>query len=257
MPINIDTFRAAAEATSFSSRDIIVKGEGKQATAKLGNFIFSQGKTANNATMAAFKRALEQEFGTLGTHAFDTVVGARSQLNKSLRACDVRKTLSSLKVIRENRFVGELNRQLDISPKMMELSKDDQKAVRRILHDAPFENIVLEDCKTPADVSKAAAKRINAAIETLRKERNFGLETKALGARKSVETSVGAGVNKLMDNVGYILDNAMPEDERQRTDLLDVLTGLIEDFTATTTESADDLVSRIGNEIMIDAKDLR
>jgi len=66
----------------------------------------------------------------------------------------------------------------------------------------------------------------------------------------------GAGVNKLMDNVGYILDNAMPEDERQRTDLLDVLTGLIEDFTATTTESAGDLVSRIGNEIMIDAKDL-
>ena len=89
MSISLDAFKAAASATHFSKRDIVVQGDGKTATARLGNFIFSQGKAANNATMKAFKEALEKEYGSLGTHAFDTVLGSRSQLNKSLRACDI------------------------------------------------------------------------------------------------------------------------------------------------------------------------
>ena len=205
MPITLDTFKAVANSTVFSSRDIVVQEEGKTATAKLGNFIFSQGKTANNATMAAFKEALENEYGSLGTHAFDTVLGSRSQLNKPLRACDVQKTLSSLVPIRRNRFVGEVNRQLDISPKMMELSDDDQKAVRKILHDAPFEKVDLSACHTPEDLSAAAARRIDAAINTLRKERDFGLETTALDARKSVETESGAREATGLKNLSTIL----------------------------------------------------
>ena len=138
MALTLNTFTTLAKATSFSTRDIVVRGQGKETTARLGNFIFSQGKTANNATMAAFKEALEKEYGSLGTHAFDTVLGARSQLNKSLRACDIQRTLSSLVPIRQNRFLGEVNRQLDTSPKMLELSDADQKAVRQKLRDDPF-----------------------------------------------------------------------------------------------------------------------
>ena len=108
MALTLNTFTTLAKATAFSTRDIVVQGQGKNATARLGNFIFSQGKAANNATMAAFKEALENEYGSLGTHAFDTVLGARSQLNKSLRACDIQRTLSSLVPIRQNRFVGEV-----------------------------------------------------------------------------------------------------------------------------------------------------
>lgn len=115
MSVSLDTFRNIAASTAFSSRDIAVRGQGQKATARLGNFIFSQSKAANNATMAAFKEALEKEYGALGTHAFDTVVGSRSQMNKSLRACDVQRTLSSLAPIKENRFIGEVNRQFDIS----------------------------------------------------------------------------------------------------------------------------------------------
>ena len=205
MPITLDTFKAVANSTAFASRDIVVQGEGKAATAKLGNFIFSQGKAANNATMAAFKEALENEYGSLGTHAFDTVLGARSQLNKPLRACDVQKTLSSLVPIRRNRFVGEVNRQLDISPKMLELSDDDQKAVRKILHDAPFEKVDLSACRTPEDISAAAARRIDAAINTLRKEKEFGLETRTLDARTSVETEAGAREATGLKNLSTIL----------------------------------------------------
>ena len=205
MPITLDTFKAVAGLTAFSSRDIIVQGQGKSATAKLGNFIFSQGKAANNETMAAFKEALEKEYGSLGTHAFDTVLGARSQLNKPLRACDVQKTLSRLAPIRRNRFVGEVNRQLDISPKMMELSEDDQKAIRKILHDAPFEKIDLSACRTPEDLSAAAARRIDAAIETLRGQSESGLGTQAIDARKTVEKEAGAREATGLRNLSTIL----------------------------------------------------
>ncbi|MBR4614991.1 MAG: hypothetical protein IKO55_05240, partial [Kiritimatiellae bacterium] len=104
MPLNVDTFRSLVDQTRYGNRDIIVSGEGKNATARLGNFFFSQGKAVNNATMKAFKEALENEYGSLGTHAFDTVLGSRSQLNKPLRACDVQTTLSCLVPIRQNRF---------------------------------------------------------------------------------------------------------------------------------------------------------
>ena len=94
MALTLNTFTTLAKATSFSTRDIVVRGQGKEATARLGNLVFSHGKEANDATMAAFKAALEQEYGVFGTHAFDTVLGSRQQLHKSLRACDVKAALS-------------------------------------------------------------------------------------------------------------------------------------------------------------------
>ena len=81
MPLNVETFRSLVGQTRYGNRDIVVNGEGKNATARLGKFFFSQGKAVNNATMTAFKQALEKEYGSLGTHAFDTVLGSRSQLN--------------------------------------------------------------------------------------------------------------------------------------------------------------------------------
>ncbi len=205
MAISLETFKAAASATHFSKRDIVVQGQGKNATARLGNFIFSQGRAANNATMAAFKEALEKEYGSLGTHAFDTVLGSRSQLNKSLRACDIQRTLSSLVPIRKNRFLGEVNRQLDTSPKMLELSDADQKAVRQKLHDDPLKGVDLAACHTPEDIAAAASRRIDAAIENLRKEKDEGLDTNALGARKSVETIAGAKEPTGLRNLTTIL----------------------------------------------------
>ena len=192
MPIKLDTFRNLAGSTSIYSRDIVVDGEGKKAVARLGNFIISHGKAANNATMAAFKEALKKEYGVAGAHAFDMVLGTRNQLNKSLRACDVLRTLSVIPSIKENRFVGEMNRQLDTSPKIMRLSKADEKTVRDILRAAPLNNIDLENCKKPADLNAAVARRIDQALDELRNQRNGQLETGRLGARKSVETAAKA-----------------------------------------------------------------
>jgi len=186
MSIDIETFRSVANSAFFTSRDIKIEGEGSNATAKLGNFIFSAGKKANAAVMDAFKDALIKEYGALGTHAFDAVLTSRMNLHKSLRACDVKETLSKLQVLRETRFVGEINRQLDTNPKFLQLPQDKQAAIRRTLEDAPFANCKIADCKTPADVSKMVKLRIDRAITE-----NDGddiSQAKALGGRTKTES---------------------------------------------------------------------
>ncbi len=172
MAINLDTFRNVANSAFFSSRDIAIKGEGANATARLGNYVFSAGAKANKAVMDAFRSALENEYGALGTHAFDTVLGSRDQLRKSLRACDVKTVLSRLPQIRENRFLGEIDRQLDVNPKMMQLSDEDAARVRDEIHANLTKNIDLASLKTPHDVSAAAAKRIEHAINSILEDRS-------------------------------------------------------------------------------------
>ena len=60
MSLTIESFRNIADSAWLSSRDIKVNIDGNQATARLGNFIFSQGNKTNDATMAAFKEALDK-----------------------------------------------------------------------------------------------------------------------------------------------------------------------------------------------------
>ena len=158
-PVSLDTFRTLANSVFFSSRDIAVKGEGKTASARLGNFVFSQSAKTNDATMKAFKAALEEEYGVFGRHAFDSVLGQRAELHKSLRACDVKATLSSLATVRKNRFVAEANRQLDTAPKMLELSKEDRLEVRRKVAESISKGVDLSSFKTKQEVSAAAGDR--------------------------------------------------------------------------------------------------
>ena len=61
MSLTLDSFRTTANSTSFWMRDIAIRGEGKTATATLGNYVFSAGKSANKAVMDAFRTALEKE----------------------------------------------------------------------------------------------------------------------------------------------------------------------------------------------------
>ena len=190
MPLTIDTFRAIANSTSFASRDIVVSGADKTATAKLGNFIFSHGAAKNDATMKAFKIALEKEYGVFGTNVFDSVLGARLETHKSLRAMDVQRTLSSLPQIRHNRFVDELNRQLDTTPQMLELSEDDRQKVRDEIKKNILNGIDLTKCTTAGDVAAAAQKRIESAMNSVRLEAG-GLETKDVGPREKLSHETG------------------------------------------------------------------
>ena len=176
MPLTIDAFRTIASQTSFGSRDIAVQGEGDKATARLGNFVFSQSSKVNAAT----------------------IVGARMMTRKSLRACDVTATLSRLDILRRNRFVGELSRQLDTSPKFRELPDALRAKIRADVSKSPYEGCDLASCKTPKDMAHLAAQRINASIA---KNRTADDKSSDISGRKRVEKGVGdmepTGLRKL------------------------------------------------------------
>ena len=169
MPLNIETFSRVANSAIVTSRDIVVQGDGDKAVAKLGNYIFSQGNKANDATMSAFKAALENEYGVFGTHAFDTYVGTRNQLHQSLRASDVKKVLSSLNSVKGVRVAGEMIRLFDTSPKMLQLSDGMRERVRHIVNMDKLSGVDLSGIKNEADVVKAASERLDRAVDEAKK----------------------------------------------------------------------------------------
>ncbi len=197
MPLTIDSFRNAAASAWFSSCDIVIQGQGDQATARLGNYFFSHGTKSNDATMIAFRSALEQQYGIFGTNAFDMVVGTRAQLHKSLRASDVKATLSKLEAVKMNHFIDELSRQLDTSPKFRELSDELRQMVRTIINANPSSGS-LHDCSTLADLARKASERIDEAIQNakgfvedrkkLDPNYKVSTEAQALSGRKMTET---------------------------------------------------------------------
>ena len=163
MPIDLNTFRTLAESSWFSSRDIVVQGPDNAKTATLGNLVFSSGEKVNKDTMIAFKAALEAEYGVFGTHAFDTVVGTRQQMKKSLRASDVKATLSHLQSIKEQRFLGELNRQLDVDPTVCSLSPTVRNRLNQLLSAHPYGNppVDLAACRSQEELTDLVAKTIS------------------------------------------------------------------------------------------------
>ena len=190
MPINLQSFVNTAKSAIISSRDITIQGKGENATAKLGNYVFSAGKTSNAAVMAAFKSALEREYGVFGTHAFDTILGERLQTGKSLRACDVKATLSRLESVKVARFSGELSRQLDTNPKFRSLSPELRRKIRSNLSQNPAKGVDVQACKSQADLAHAAVKRLDAAIHYYRTgEKGDDID---LDGRKRLDGKAGA-----------------------------------------------------------------
>ncbi len=184
MALTFDSFHRIAKSAWFGSRDIVVNE--KEGKAKLGHLIFSSGAKRNDATMEAFRSAISHKAGVFGEHAFDTVLSGRQQLHKSLRACDVIAVFSTLEHIKKNRFIGELNRQLDTDPKMLELSKGLQDKVRSILVQSPLGGADLKGCSSQEELTRMVAERIASAIEGARFEAD---EHNALGGDQ-IDTSV-------------------------------------------------------------------
>ena len=223
MPLTVNDFQRVADSAFFTSRDIEI---GKDTSgAKLGNYFISAGKEKNNAVMKAFKEALQNEYGSLGVHAFDTIVGRRNDLNKSLRACDVKKTVSNLMFLKGNRFISELNRQLDTHPKMLSLSEDMQNLVRKELHKCPVADTrkeavnVLKSIRTDEEMSSAVSARLDRSIDELidhiRNEKLLGKETeeelrgkfRALGENHKTEKAVGEREATGLKNLNVIFES--------------------------------------------------
>ncbi len=185
MPLDINSFDTIARSSWFSSRNIVIESN----DVKLGKFLISPGKDANKATMDAFKEALRQEYGIFGVHAFESIVGNRATMNKTLRSGDVKATLSCLNTIRNNRYVNEINRQLDISPKMMELPLGQRLQVRQLLHNTQHSFTEdLKGFKTQEEISHFAESKINEAIAQVTS--GSAPQTVQIGSNTTTEDSV-------------------------------------------------------------------
>ena len=192
MTNNLVDFVNIANSTNLSFRDITVS-KSADGQAKLGNFLVSEGKKANDAAMKAFREALSKEYGVFGEHAFDTVLGHRHEMHQSLRACDVKNTLSKLESIKNTRFMFEINRQLDSNPRFLELSIDMDQMVRAELIANPRNGIDLSTCNDQKTLSALVDKRINDALEMAKqqarakKELNIPVDMENVGWKPVVE----------------------------------------------------------------------
>jgi len=175
MPIAFNDFLQKADSTLFASRDIIVNNARQAQSVKHGNLIFSSGQKLNDATMAAFKEALQQEYGLFGLHAFDTIVGTRAQLHKSLRARDIKAVVSQMETLKQMRFANELERQMTTSPHFLELNDLVKTTVKDIVQqEAKAHAADLKNCKNHEAISKLADQTIMMAIQRAKTDPNIG-----------------------------------------------------------------------------------
>ena len=203
MPLTVDTFRNLANSSRVPARDIVVSGGNEARTARLGNMVFSTAKAVNIATMSAFKEAMEAEYGVFGTQAFDTVLGTRNQLGLSLRVEDVKKTLSHLDNVKRQRWISEMNRQLDSDPKVLALSLDVNRELRAWLQTHRFGDpaVDVSQIASQDELVRRVSETIRLAIPAAMAEVNAGngnIDVKDL-SRANVAAPRGAAVETAPD----------------------------------------------------------
>ncbi|MBQ3683503.1 MAG: hypothetical protein II922_10605 [Succinimonas sp.] len=160
----MSSFENIARDAWISSRDVVVNETGDKAIK--GNLFFSAGKESNDNTMKVFREALSQKYGVFGAHAFDTVLGSRMQLHKSLRVCDIRAVLSKLDTVKNTRLICELNRQLDTDPKILELSAEDRNKVRDEIRGHLRHHSYTSQIQKTEDLSRVASAIIKNTLES-------------------------------------------------------------------------------------------
>ena len=213
MPITFNDFHQLATTAVKDTRDIVVDRLKTPQNVKFAGRVFSPGKDLNDATMAAFKEALQKEYGAFGLHAFDTVVGTRAQLHKSLRACDIKKIVSSMESLKQIRFTNELDRQLQTSPLLLQSGgKPIAKEIRQIVNDHLEDiNHLLEECKTPEDIADLVDASIRRALPEAQERLGASQNPPTLQAfrplthgEKQVESgSTPMGLSKLHSTATY------------------------------------------------------
>ena len=227
MPLNVDAFRSLVGQTHFGNRDIFVSGEGKNATARLGNYFFSQGKAANNATMQAFKAALEKEYGSRRRLFLKCETFGIFCSTAHVKLFDKYDAVSKGMKMRNYRF-GDI--------------------VESICHGSSL----FASLFTPKEAPGIRKENLTTAQKDAIRWAHGKLATKHPEmAERLVAGNVldGAGIKTMIDN--------MPEDEDERAWITDVLDYMLAPLEKTAvSKQGGDYGNRIGNEIMIDAKDL-
>ncbi len=213
MPITFNDFHQLAINAPKDTRDIVVDRVKTPLNVKFGNRVFSSGKDLNDATMKAFKEALQEEYGVFGLHAFDTVVGTRAQRHQSLRACDIKKIATSMESLKQIRFTNELDRQLQTNPALLQAGgKPIAQEIRNIVKEHGEElKALLKECKTPEDIAELVDMSIKRALPEAQERLNASDNPPQLQAfrslthgEKQVESDSSAmGLSRLHSSATY------------------------------------------------------
>lgn len=186
IPSSINHFKALSTSTILGSRDIVVNSSGQAKLGSILRFSISAGARQENIdTMKAFRNAMKNEYGVFGEQAFDTVLSSRLSLKKSLRADDIKQTISRLPIMRIRSMYNESLRQLSTNPefttnfpsaslkeinsevnrianllangKLQQLENDGYRDIRALSRE-------INRCKTSEELSSVTLKIIRSAI---------------------------------------------------------------------------------------------
>ena len=174
MPVNLQTF---IDATKYSSA-IHVHQEGNETV--LGATSLKQrlglNIEANKRTMQAFRSCLSERYGVFGEHAFDAVLGVRSDTGKVLRAKDVTSVLRALEpgkggVVRDTmllaRFDDEVARQCETNPRVIaaNVSQDVKARLTEHIRLSDTMKAELRACKNQDELARLVDKKINVLLD--------------------------------------------------------------------------------------------
>lgn len=201
MTDKLQSFINASNSTIFGSRDVEI---GKKGEVKLGGVLFSAKSSTNFATMKAFREALSKRYGVFGETVFDSTLALRFKAKKSLRACDISKTLSKIDLIKKRAFTNEISRQLDTDPLFRSLPKDVRTQIRGNIKKNPFLNIKMSDFRNQIELYKGVSARIRSEIDTVTE--NMQLEMKSLGIARGINVDVTDNEPTGLKDLKTILD---------------------------------------------------
>ena len=219
MPLTIQDFRQIAESTSLGTRDIVVNGTGDDATVSLGKIgrmsVSTVSKNNNVSTMAAFRAALKNQFGVLGEHAFDSVLGTRTQLGKSLRKADVEKTFSQLESVKRMHLKNEVARLVETDPRVLSRSPELANILTRDLTDGQIRWLITDRVTTLEHIKSLASMYVDAKVKVFDRLNPGARNDVALNANDEMRPAV-ADTDPMglltLDDVSFKSNEASVED---------------------------------------------
>lgn len=125
MPVDFQRFLDLASRSPLLLRDVVLDENSNGGNSRIrfsGFFRFRFSRTVrdkNDAVMRSFRESLSSKFGAIGEHAFDSILGTRMQLHKSLKTKDIRKVYSTLTSVRAMHLKNELTRLIETDPRVV------------------------------------------------------------------------------------------------------------------------------------------
>ena len=179
MPVSLQTFTDFAAVRSDSSnKSFHVHQQGADTVAGATSIKQRLGLNleANKRTMQAFRSCLSERYGVFGEHAFDAILGVRSDTGKVLRARDITSVMRALDpgkggVVRDTmllaRFDDEVTRQCETNPRVIaaNVSQDVKARLTEHIRLSDTMKAELRACSNQDQLAKLVDKKINVLLD--------------------------------------------------------------------------------------------